>query len=297
MVLSSLLARAPLLLLCLHAPAQAQVVDDYFGEDNDGYLSPNPPPPPQQTAPGAVRQLSCRFTSGGASFDLSPIRRLDHDFTGTTIGGYVYRLNVCGNTVKQCNSQDSPASKWRGTKCNNLGDASTQTVSLLDAADPGKGLRLAFDSGDVCKKQAGGEMEISARRVTYEVSCAAGEDGRLKEIVEQSMCEYVVRFESRHACPSWSGSGSTHAHRGWAFLFLLAVALGVYCGIGVYHNLKSEGKHGVEAIPHYAYWEQVPGLVREGVSYSYVQGKTALESSRGLYDQVRDKYGNRTPEV
>ena len=42
---------------------------------------------------------------------MSPMRRTDHDFTGTTNGGY--RFNVCGNTVKLCNQMPAPASKWR----------------------------------------------------------------------------------------------------------------------------------------------------------------------------------------
>ena len=28
--------------------------------------------------------------------------RTDHDYTGTTNGGYAYRFNLCGNTVKLC---------------------------------------------------------------------------------------------------------------------------------------------------------------------------------------------------
>ena len=60
---------------------------------------------------------ACTYTSPreGYKWDLRPMKRADHDFSGTTPGGYTYRFNVCGGTVKVCNRVQAPANKWRGT--------------------------------------------------------------------------------------------------------------------------------------------------------------------------------------
>lgn len=158
-----------LLLFALGGRAQDGFDDDIGGGEDAGYLMPNPPPPPAK-ASDAASSSSCIFKAPtGEAFDLTPMMKTDHDFTGTTNGGYAYRFNVCGNTVKLCNAQPAPASKWRGTKCNNLGDPSTQTVSLLDSTNPSAGLRIKYTQGDICKRQVDGQMEISSRLISYEV--------------------------------------------------------------------------------------------------------------------------------
>jgi hypothetical protein len=72
-------------------------------------------------------------------------------------------------------------------------------------------------------------------------------------------------------------------------IFVGAVA---YIGVGVYLNNKNEGKHGVEAIPHVRYWEQLPVLVRDGLAFSYTRGRSVFERSKGVYETVRDRYGS-----
>ena len=294
-----------LLPVVLGAPADTrdlQSLDDDLSapfDDNEGYLAPNPPPPPLELGSAALTSTaSCVYSSpSGHVFDMSPMRRTDHDFTGTTNGGYAYRFNVCGNTVKLCNQLPAPASKWRGTKCNNLGDPSTQTVALLDAADPAKGLKFTYTQGDICKRQNEGEAEMASRTVTYEVSCSRSADpGELRLIREVSMCEYVIEFESRYACPVGSGSGF-----GWRWIFTMLFFAALYVGGGSYYNHRTEGKvlGTVEAIPHVEYWKEVPGLVTDGLAYSYTHGKAAYEASytqgRGAYETIKEKYSGKLP--
>ena len=161
-------ARLRLLLLLVFAIGGRAELPDEDDLDDDDY-GPPPPPSPAGHSSGD-HGSSCSFKlSTGESFDLSPMKREEHDFTGTTTGGYTYRFNVCGNTVKLCNAQPAPASKWRGTKCNNLGDPATQRVSLLDSTDPSKGVRLTYTQGDICKRQVDGQMEIGSRLINYDV--------------------------------------------------------------------------------------------------------------------------------
>jgi len=228
-----------------------------------------------------VHAPPCFWTSpGGASFNLQGMKQLGHDFTGTTAGGYTYRFNMCGGTVKVCNRQPAPASKWRGTKCNNLGDMQTQEISLIDEHDASKGIRLAYRDGDICKKQVSGQMEIGSREVIYEIECDRGADpGVLQKIVETSMCDYTILFKSKHACPTNGMSGS----KGWSFVFLVVLAVGLYLIIGIGINKYKFGMDGIETVPHIAFWRRVPGLVKDGVTFSVAQSKAGVEFVQQKY--------------
>ena len=282
--------------------------------DEEQYLPPVATAP-SVSSPGTTSAATatpsaaggCKFVSGSNTFDLSPMRRTDHDFTGTTAGGYAYRFNICGDTVRTCGLQPSPASKWRGTKCNSLGDGTTQLLTLLDANDPGAGLKLSFRDGDICKRQVDGEMEMGSRQVSFEVHCdASQEPGRLRQINEVSMCEYNIIFDSAYACPIRPGG------RGWSFIFLVLLAASAYlaAGYGVRArrielgaprlipvrclfsrlarlqpaappplppraqvNHHYHGMRGAEAIPNRDFWLELPGLVRDGLAFSYVHGR------------------------
>ena len=225
---------------------------------------------------------ACTYTSPreGYKWDLRPMKRADHDFSGTTPGGYTYRFNVCGGTVKVCNRVQAPANKWRGTKCNNLGEMSTQSFSLLDESDPTAGLKVTYRDGDICKKQVGGQMEIGSRQVTYEIQCDPGQDpALLKNINEVSMCDYTITFLSKHGCATNAGAGS----RGWTFVTLVILVAVAYFGGGVAINRYKFGLQGVEAVPNLEMWRQLPGLVGDGVSFSAGMTKTAIEEVKRRY--------------
>ena len=114
------------------------------------------------------------------------------------------------------------------------------------------------------------------------------------------MCEYIIQFDSRYACPAGSGRGALGG-RGWRLVTLLLFGGLVYLGVGIYLNGRNEGKHGVEAIPHIRYWEEVPGLVRDGMQFSAVHGRAAAEVAaakgqemlpvlQNLYTQLKERY-------
>jgi len=248
--------------------------DEEGADDGGGAMDGGGAAPP-------VRAPPCTWVSqGGTNFNLAGMKQIGHDFTGTTAGGYTYRFNICGGTVKVCNRQQAPASKWRGTKCNNLGDMQTQEISLLNEADASKGLKLTYRDGDICKKQVSGQMEIGSREVIYEVHCDRGADpGVLQKIVETSMCEYTIIFNSKHACPTNGSSGG----KGWNFVFLVCLFTALYLGIGIGFNKYKMGLTGIEAVPNIGFWRQVPGLVKDGCTFSLTQGKAGVEYVQQKY--------------
>jgi len=258
--------------------------DPYGGLDDEFGFAPNPPPPPGGGVGGS--SSSCHFMPADSNlhFDLTPMTQKEHDFTSATAGGYTYRFNVCGDTVKVCNSQPAPAAKWRGTKCNNLGDKESLQVSLLDADAPSKGVKLSYTQGDICKKQTpDGGTEMGSRFVTYEMSCSWYDEGTLKSIREVSMCEYVVLFDSKYACPV-SSNGMFKS-----VMTLLVLSFFLYCVLGAAYNYHYHQMKGLDAVPNKAMWDEVPGLVREGVQFSYTKG---MEYGGKGYAFAKEKYEN-----
>lgn len=183
------------LLALLCASAQLDEEADGTGEWDEGGVGEALPLP------------SCTFLSKGMRFSLDGMKRRDHDYTGTTPGGYTYRFNVCGGSVKVCNSQVAPASKWRGSKCNNLGDMSTQTMELLDASNPKKGLRVAYKNGDICKKQVAIPSDLlsiphASSPCPPVLSSTIGNfDPSLLRVTPDRWRSHLARCERRRAAP------------------------------------------------------------------------------------------------
>jgi len=270
----TLLVAAPLTLSKVAAGGMVSADEDEAGDAMDSM--------------GASPKLSpCTWTSPtGVKFDLRGMRRTDHDYLGTTPGGYTYRFNVCSGTVKVCNRQAAPASKWRGSKCNNLGDMQTQEFSLIDPTDPYKGLKVMYKDGDICKKQVNGQMEIGSREVTYEIQCDSGQSpGMLKHIQEVSMCDYTIQFASKAGCPTSAGGGP----HGWTLIFWILFGACAYLGIGIAYNWKQHGLQGVEAVPNLAFWRELPGLVKDGVVFTTEKAKIGFEYAQQKYAAVNQQ--------
>lgn len=254
----------PLLLLCMLCHLSfAQ--DDDGGDGNEG---------------GSSGPKPCVLTAkDGTVFNLANAKKAEKDFTDSTAGGFTYQFQICGNTKKVCNKQPAPASKWRGGKCNNLGDLDTQTIEAIDPANPLKGVRIKYNEGDICKKQQDGQTQIETRAVSYEITCDSSKTATvLKEIKEINMCEYTIMFESAAACPASGGGGS-----GKMFLILLLAATAVYCGGGIAYNKYRAQKQGMEMIPQLEFWQQLPGLVKDGVAFSWANTKAGIEWAKEKY--------------
>lgn len=229
-----------------------------------------------------AQEKMCHFTAkDGSVFNLNQLANKHQDFTDTIPGGFTYQFNVCANTNKVCNKQPAPASKWRGGKCNNLGDMETQTVTELDANDPQKGALIKYTEGDICKKQQGGQTLIETRQVSYEIHCDKSKTpGILKEVKEVNMCEYVIVFQSVAGCPVSSG-----VSRGWVLVLVILITGFLYLAGGIAYKRTKFGMHGAEAIPHVDFWRDVPTLMKDGMQYSFNAVKSKV-SRVGNYNKV-----------
>jgi len=66
---------------------------------------------------------------------------------------------------------------------------------------------------------------------------------------------------------------------GSIFLIILVVLLFVYCAGGITYNIKVKGASGAESVPNIAFWQKLPGLVKDGCLFT--KSKLMKSSSSG----------------
>ena len=77
---------------------------------------------------------------------------------------------------------------------------------------------------------------------------------------------------------------------GWLTIILFGVTLLLYFGGGTGYNMRYRGEEGMDAIPQWAYWQQLPGLVKDGNHFFWVEGRIMLRQGRKGF---RNWYDNR----
>lgn len=65
-----------------------------------------------------------------------------------------------------------------------------------------------------------------------------------------------------------AGNGSKGLSTGTVLLIILFCILVVYFGIGMAFMKYHRGARGKQIIPHYSLWSQIPGLAKDGCSYT-----------------------------
>ena len=67
------------------------------------------------------------------------------------------------------------------------------------------------------------------------------------------------------------------------FLIFFFLGSGMYVGGGVYYNTKTKGAVGMQSLPHLEFWSTMPGLVKDGLTFSVAK--------------YNEHYGDGTPFV
>lgn len=70
----------------------------------------------------------------------------------------------------------------------------------------------------------------------------------------------------------------------------VAAACAAYIGGGYTYNYKVKELRGREAVPQLEYWEQVPGLVKDGCAFSWGQTKAFVQ-------YLKDKKSGGGPQL
>jgi len=56
---------------------------------------------------------------------------------------------------------------------------------------------------------------------------------------------------------------------GSIFLIIVSVVTFIYCTVGMFYKYKKLGVSGLEAVPNIEFWRDLPGLVKDGLVYTF----------------------------
>jgi hypothetical protein len=121
--------------------------------------------------------------------------------------------------------------------------------------------------------------------LTVNLECSFGAGKGTPSAVTGTAPNFNVVWKTNYACEGGAARGGSEGGGNWGMLFLILFFLGttMYVGGGIYYNMKTKGAEGVQAMPHLDFWAQMPGLVKDGVTFT-----------KAKYDE---RYGDGTPYV
>eukprot|EP00455_Lapot_gusevi_P045480 TRINITY_DN5825_c0_g2_i1.p1 TRINITY_DN5825_c0_g2~~TRINITY_DN5825_c0_g2_i1.p1 ORF type:complete len:261 (-),score=79.03 TRINITY_DN5825_c0_g2_i1:117-842(-) len=202
----------------------------------------------------------CSPTVSGQRFDLSGLA------TGSDIviknGLYEYAFAPCGSAQKTCPANPPRTGSLvqsQGAFCAILSSWNSPLWSLVDIHDPWKGLQATFSNGDAGNCPGGRN-----RALTAVFTCDASASGDSFVISEPSPCSYKVVLNSKYGCPVGGLSS------GWTFVIVVIGSFVAYIVAGcVYKRSRLGVTDWKESIPNIDFWQELPGLVKDGVMFSY----------------------------
>ena len=219
-------------------------------------------------SPCTYDDSSCTYTCGAAKFALSSIAVPAAGYFTANGGDTPYYFNLCAAiTTITCDGagpspaciqnygQAQPPSLPTGS-CASIGTYPAATSSSVGDGSNAS-LVLSYQGGD-----GGRSFDITLSCAPTLTPPTATDDGNLK---------YGIAFGAPAICAGASG-GRTGLSYGSLTLILSGVAAFVYIAAGIFYNHRyREVPLGVGAIPQWAYWKQLPGLVRDGCKFSYAE--------------------------
>eukprot|EP01006_Ploeotia_vitrea_P033790 TRINITY_DN65642_c1_g1_i1.p1 TRINITY_DN65642_c1_g1~~TRINITY_DN65642_c1_g1_i1.p1 ORF type:complete len:273 (-),score=126.76 TRINITY_DN65642_c1_g1_i1:84-866(-) len=185
---------------------------------------------------------------------------------------YWYEMNICAvvNEVSTCQQKGGMACQFNVSNHDQViasmalwkGATTTVQWSKIDS-----GVSGLWSNGDICDVQG-----ADVKR-TLKLDLVCGEENKIKSIENipptPEKCQADVTFTTPAVCghggpPAKSGGLSG----GWVFCIILWSVTFVYCGLGCIYNRTQKGASGKEVIPHVAFWGALPGLVKDGCSFT-----------------------------
>jgi hypothetical protein len=203
----------------------------------------------------------------------------DYTLDGTgSVANQKWYINVCQNTISQCSTSQTPGIwnyyKTSATACYQLGALSSAVWSTLPNNG---GISLKYTGGSTCYSTS----PYSSYSLEIQFTCDASQTpGKLAAVIYGSnQCNFVATFPTAYACPGAAGGSSAGA---WAFNLIVLIGLPVYFAGGYVYLWKAKGAEGHDRIPHYAFWTDLPLLVKDGCIYFIYLCKLALYQIGGM---------------
>lgn len=241
-----------------------------------------------------VATLMDQNTQKGYKYDLS---QLHHDpefsddiaFRDTATGTTTY-VNLCGPTTS-CTSSQAICQRTGVATFFGFGSSTTQSFALLNgtehAGKDGAGVTVSFVSGDSCG--------ANNRWGLLHIFCSVAEPGFITKVTKVADCGVVIELSSKYGCGvevPYTGparKGGSAFDGGWIMIIIIFCCVVLYVGGFAAYNYKfKQARTVTEILPHWAFWSQLPGLVKDGAIFAKDKTMELVSkiTHRGAYSQV-----------
>jgi len=126
----------------------------------------------------------------------------------------------------------------------------------------------------------------SSNTLKLTLECGSSLNAQWKSGTQSSATEYDITLAGACTAPgagTGSGNGGTSDGKtgapgkknsggiggGWIFVIIVLVTTFVYCLGGIIFKSKRKGTSGTESIPNIDFWRGLPGLVKDGVKFTF----------------------------
>ncbi|XP_041369862.1 uncharacterized protein LOC121383826 [Gigantopelta aegis] len=101
----------------------------------------------------------------------------------------------------------------------------------------------------------------------------------------KTSCQYNMTFKYAGACVTFIPvTRSTELSAGTVLVIILFVVMFVYFVFGTMWNMGCKGARGLEAVPNYDFWTDLPVLVADGFLFTFRCGR--LDSTGTTYESI-----------
>jgi hypothetical protein len=237
---------------------------------------------------------SCAFIDlkSGKVFQLDALKHATGQFTGSD-NSYDYYMNVCDDLKSKSDCKDKKDNKpcavgqyeqagKGGGFVASLGyfnDGGQPKWDLYDSTDPEKGVKYQFTNGDECFTQGG----WIPRPVNVNFRCKEPSLGPDKmTVTEGENCVFTINIDGV-GCPGGVGPDGPSGDKsglsfGSIFLIIVLVVTVVYVVGGCIFKTQKQGTKGIESCPNIDFWRELPGLTKDGFSYTFNMIRSGCKS-------------------
>jgi len=254
----------------------------------------------QQSVDKLTETFGCSANLAGTTYDLSRMTSTT-DFVAQDVSWaankYMYYLNPCGvangNALKCVQGLATFCQvQGQGTGAANLGTCTTPpggtqpaapTWELINPAKPSVGVKVSYANGDAC---GSGVPPKKTGVINFYCDPTAGRGAVNGTVAENPTCVFTMNIITGLVCPGGGGGGSSGGlSGGWVFIIILIVCIFVYIVAGCVYQRKKKGASGVESVPNIEFWRGLPGLVKEGFSFTWTKLRGLC--GKGEYTEVK----------
>jgi len=217
---------------------------------------------------------SCVTTVNGDDYDLSSLAGQNFQ---VTMGMYVYTFFPCSNGCQ------GPTGIGASICQDDMMGNSVAPVSIYDSTMTW----AAFSAGGMTGIQyttANGAPPLCSpsnkpRFATIQFACITSGSPAFTMSNEPGLqgCAvtpgYTFQLTTPLACPGYTPptvtiTTSVSISGGWIFIIILCVVFPVYFIAGFIYGWKVKGQSGTEACPNIGFWRNLPGLIKEGFTFT-----------------------------